>query len=122
MTPLQTWWSTSGARDAPSDLFRAALSGAPSIGPRGERVRHKRHFSANDSAALLSAIGECRRACVDAHRKAPIGGPIYRAVSRLMEEIDLMAEALTGDRRHFWLKPPTSFGSPQPQGPRPDNL
>jgi hypothetical protein len=37
-----------------------------------------------------------------------------------MEEIDLMAEALTGDRRHFWLKPPTSFGSPQPQGPRPD--
>jgi hypothetical protein len=31
--------------------------------------------------------------------------PIYRATSRLMEEIDLVAEVLTGNRRHFWLTP-----------------
>ena len=66
-------------------------------------MRHRRHFSANDSAILLAAIGECRRACITASSKSPIGGPIYRAATRLIEEIDLMAEALTGDQRHFWL-------------------
>ena len=37
-----------------------------------------------------------------------------------MDEIDLMAEALTGDRRHLWLKPHGTPGSQQPKGPRPD--
>jgi len=83
-------------------------------------VRHRRHFSENDSAILLAAIGECRRACIGASSKAPIGDPIYRAATRLIEEIDLMAEALTGDRRHFWLKPSSTPGSKQPTGPQPD--
>jgi hypothetical protein len=83
-------------------------------------VRHRRHFSSNDSAILLAAIGECRRASITASSKAPIGGPIYRAATRLIEEIDLMAEALTGDRRHFWLKPPSTPGSKQPTGSKPD--
>ena len=83
-------------------------------------MRHKRHFSENDSAALLAAISECRRACIAAQTNATIGGPIYRAVSRLMDEIDLMAEALTGDRRHLWLKPHGTPGSQQPKGPGPD--
>ncbi|MDF3063151.1 MAG: hypothetical protein K0S06_3260, partial [Microvirga sp.] len=50
--------------------------------------------------ALLDAIGACRRACIAASSAAPIGGPIYRAANRLMEEIDLVAEVLTGNRRH----------------------
>ena len=83
-------------------------------------MRHRRHFSANDSAILLAAIGECRRACTGASSKAPIGGPIYRAATRLIEEIDLVAEALTGDRRHFWLKPSSTPGSKQSTGPKPD--
>ena len=70
-------------------------------------------ISVQMSAILLAAIGECRRACITASFKAPIGGPIYRAATRLMEEIDLMAEALTGDRIHFWTKPPTTPGSPE---------
>ena len=78
-------------------------------------MRHRRHFSANDSAILLA-----RRTCITASSKAPIGGPIYRAATRLIEEIDLMADALTGDRRHFWLKPSSTPGSKQPTGPRPD--
>ena len=61
-------------------------------------VRHKRHFGPNDAAALLKAIGECRHACTTASSKAEIGGPVYRSVSRLMGEIDLVAEALTGHR------------------------
>jgi hypothetical protein len=42
------------------------------------------------------------------------------AATRLIEEIDLMAEALTGDRQHFWLKPSSTPGSKQPTGPQPD--
>ena len=73
-------------------------------------MRHRRHFSENDSAALLVAIGECRRACVVANSKAPIAGPIYRAATRLMQEIDFVAEVLTGDRTHFHLGPCGPFG------------
>ena len=98
---------------------REALCEARSIDPRTD-VRHKRHFSENDSAALLAAVSECRRACIAAQTNATIGGPIYRAVSRLMDEIDLVAEALTGDRRHLWLRPHGTPGSRQPTGPRPD--
>jgi len=83
-------------------------------------VRHRRHFGENDSAILLAAIGECRRACIAAISKAPIGGPIYRAATRLIEEIDLMAEALAGDRRRFWLKPSSTPGAKQPTGAKPD--
>jgi hypothetical protein len=82
-----------------------------------EPVRHRRHFSENDSAAFLAALGECRRACLAAHTNAPIGGPVYRAVSRLMQEIDLMAETLTGDRSHFHLGPCGPFGA-KPKGPK----
>src|SRR4051794_3177192 len=83
------------------------------------RMRHCRHFSENDSDRLLAAIGECRRACIAANTKAPIGGPVYRAGARLMEEIDLVAEVLTGDRRHFWMRPHGTAGEP-PKGPWPD--
>jgi hypothetical protein len=74
-------------------------------------VRHRRYFGPNDADALLDAIGACRRACIAASSAAPIGGPIYRAANRLIEEIDLVAEVLTGDRRHFWLKPYSTPGS-----------
>ena len=67
-------------------------------------MSHRRYFGPNDADALLEAIGACRRACIAASTVAPIGGPIYRAANRLMEEIDLVAEVLIGNRRHFWLK------------------
>jgi hypothetical protein len=72
-------------------------------------VRHRTYFGPNDVDALLDAIGACRRACIAASSAAPIGGPIYRAVNRLMEAIDLVV--LTGNRRHFWLKPYSMPGS-----------
>ena len=84
-------------------------------------MSHRRYFGPNDADALVKAIGACRRACVAASSVAPIGGPIYRAASRLMEEIDLVAEVLTGDRRHFWLTPHSTPGSAKPVGPQPDS-
>ena len=82
-------------------------------------MSHSRYFGPNDADALLEAIGACRRACVAASGVAPIGGPIYRTANRLMEEVDLVAEVLTGDRRHFWLKPHSTPGSRKPVGPQP---
>ena len=79
--------------------------------------RHKRYFGPNDSKALLKAIGACREACLSAKRNAPIGGPEYRAVSRLMDEIDLVAEVLTGHRNHFHLRPCGPFGEKQEKPP-----
>ena len=83
-------------------------------------MRHKRHFGETDSRSLLGAVGECRRACTAASAKAPIGGPVYRAVERLREELDLVAEVLTGSRQYFWLRPHSTPGSPSPKGPPPD--
>ena len=64
----------------PTDTSRAPSAHDPDLQQRHEvePERHPRHFSENNSAALLAAIGECRRACVAANSKAPIGGPIYR--------------------------------------------
>jgi hypothetical protein len=84
-------------------------------------MSQKRHFEPHDSDRLLEAIGACRRACVTASRVAPIGGPIYRAADRLMEEIDLVAEVLTGNRQHFWLKPHATPDSSKATGPQPDS-
>src|SRR5215203_5907711 len=108
------------ALTASTGLRRPVASPKNEQDARRNVPRHRRHFSQNDLDRLLAAIGECRRACIAANTQAPIGGPIYRAASRLTEEIDLVAELLTGNRRHFWLKPPTSPGSQQPQGPEPD--
>ena len=83
-------------------------------------MSHRRYFGPNDAGALLEAIAACRRACGAASTVAPIGGPIYRAANRLMEEIDLVAEVLTGNRRHFWLKPHSTPGSCKQVGPQPD--
>jgi hypothetical protein len=67
-------------------FIRVEFVTRPASEPSRERhedqpVRHRRHFSANDSAILLAAICECRRACIAANTKAPIGGPIYRAAT-----------------------------------------
>ena len=59
-------------------------------------MSHRRYFGPNDADALVKAIGACRRACVAASSVAPIGGPIYRAANRLMEEIDLGSPATGG--------------------------
>ena len=82
-------------------------------------ARHKRHFGPNDADVLLDARYLPPRLRRSKHR-GPYGGPVYRAAGRLMEEIDLVAEVLTGNRRHFWLKSRSTPGSSKPVGPQPD--
>jgi hypothetical protein len=42
---------------------------------------------------------------VKARRKADYDSDIYKRLDRLMTTIDDVAESLTGDVEHFWLKP-----------------
>jgi hypothetical protein len=69
-------------------------------------VSHRRRrFLESDVAALLSAIGACRDACIEALRRAPPTDEIARRTRALNEAIDDVVEVLTGNRQHFWLKP-----------------
>lgn len=69
--------------------------------------RSTRHFGAADRQTLLTAIGECRKACVEALAVEPIGAPLHDRTVAVMQAIDNLAELLTGDREHFWTKPHT---------------
>ncbi|MFC4173001.1 hypothetical protein ACFOYU_13170 [Microvirga sp. GCM10011540] len=40
----------------------------------------------------------------------PIHGEEYRAINRVVDKIDGLAEVLTGSREHFHLKSPTVSG------------
>jgi hypothetical protein len=66
---------------------------------------HKRVVDPGQRAALLKAIGDCRRACIAHNGSAPIGDEVYKRVDALMDQIDLLAETLTGSREHFHSKP-----------------
>lgn len=67
--------------------------------------RRRRQFLESDTAALMTAIGTCRLACIAALRQAPPNDLIAERTRKLMNAINGVAEALTGDREHFWLKP-----------------
>ena len=58
----------------------------------------------DDGRDLLTAIGECRRACIKAQANAEIFSPVYDACSGLIAAIDDVAAVLTGDRGYFWLE------------------
>ena len=40
--------------------------------------------------------------------RGPCTGDVYARMSALVDAIDGVAEALTGDRQHFWLEPSTN--------------
>ena len=71
-------------------------------------AKTKRMFSETDRQALLTSIEQCRKASIDALRRAPCTGDVYRRTSALVDAIDGVAEVLTDDREHFWLEPTTN--------------
>lgn len=85
-------------------------------------MRHKRHFSEGDSQVLLDAIGECRRVCAAAFGQGGDRGAGVSGADRLMGEIDLLADVLTGDRhalssaaaRHLWRRADRTMAEDMP--------
>ncbi len=68
-------------------------------------VVRERIFHEPAAKQLLDAIGTCRKACIEASTEVPINGDVYQAAWKVKDAIDGLAEVLTGDRQHFWLKP-----------------
>lgn len=67
--------------------------------------RTKRMEMPADIPALLGELGACRTAMIRVCATVTPYGPAYKAALRTMEAIDQMAGLLTGDPRHFHLKP-----------------
>lgn len=63
-----------------------------------------RLFGKLDGDRLLAAIGECRKACINARSLAPINGDVYQAAGDVNKAIDALAGVLTGDPEHFHTK------------------
>jgi hypothetical protein len=80
------------------------------------RHRRPRRLSSLDADAALVAAQTCRRAMQDLHRAVPVPGPEYEAASAVVEALDGLAEALTGDRR-LWRPSPTRPAEAAPRRP-----
>ncbi|GEP02293.1 hypothetical protein [Methylobacterium oxalidis] len=61
---------------------------------------------------LLDKAESWRKECIRVLTKAPIHSPLYKATSGILDAIDELAEAVTGDRKHFHLRAPTT---PEPR-------
>lgn len=77
------------------------------MGRRGVFVRAEEvHF--------LEEAGRWRRQCVEVLTRAKPQGPLYNAVSRIVEGIDDVAEVVTGDRKRFHQVSPRTPGPDLP--------
>jgi hypothetical protein len=54
-----------------------------------------------DPAAVVRALRACRDAMISVASRVKIGGAIYAAVGAVLEAIDGLAAALTGEKDYF---------------------
>jgi hypothetical protein len=66
--------------------------------------RTTRHFGELDKAEFLRELKVFRAACIRVCTKAPIGSEEYRLADRLISEILVAGEKLTGERDYFVLR------------------
>lgn len=74
-------------------------------------------MSQEEREAFLAQAGAWRKACLDMQARAPIVEPFYASIGKVVEAIDDIAEAVTGDRRRFWTRQHSAYGSPQAAAP-----
>lgn len=70
----------------------------------------RRVFGQTEETRLLEEARQWRARCVGVLSRAPVGGPVYKAASGILDAIDGLAGAVTGDRSHFHLRAPTTPG------------
>lgn len=73
-------------------------------------MARRRVFGQGEEARLLDEARVWRARCVEVLGRAPVGGPLYRSVSGVLDAIDGVAEVITGSRGHFHMKAPTTPG------------
>jgi hypothetical protein len=71
-------------------------------------------FVRAEEVAFLEEAARWRRQCIDVLSRAKPQGPLYKAVSRVVESIDDVAEVVTGDRRRFYQRDATTPGPELP--------
>jgi hypothetical protein len=81
------------------------------------RASRRAELFAAENARLLAALGECRRAILQAQTCLKPSSDVYRLGSALLAAIDALATRLTGDPEYFWTKP-HSTGQHRFQGGR----
>lgn len=83
-------------------------------------LRHNRIFVGPEQRDFLDRAALWRKECIRVLSRAPINSPVYQAASGIVDAIDGLAEAVTGDRKHFHLTAPTTPGGnlTAPRGPR----
>jgi hypothetical protein len=69
-----------------------------------------RVFVGAEQIDLLDKAEGWRKECVRVLSRAPINSPLYRSVGGIMDAIDGLAEAVTGNRQHFHLQAPRTPG------------
>jgi len=69
-------------------------------------ARKGRHdFDVLTEAQLLAGLTSVRRVCVETLTRIPAGEPMRASLAELLDAIDHIAEAATGDRSFLHLKP-----------------
>jgi len=86
----------------------------PCIEASGVMMAGRGVFVRAEEVALLEEAARWRRQCVEVLTRAKPQGPLYNAVSRIVEGIDDVAEVVTGDRRRFYQKDATTPGPELP--------
>ncbi|WP_336492292.1 hypothetical protein [Methylobacterium nigriterrae] len=74
-------------------------------------MARSRTFVGAEQRAFLDKAERWRLECIRVLAQAPVGNPVYQAANGIVDAIDGLAEAVTGDRRHFHLKPLTTPGA-----------
>lgn len=69
-------------------------------------MERKRIYVGAEALDLLDRAEGWRKECVRVLSRAPINHPYYRSISEIMDAIDGLAEAVTGDRARFHAKAP----------------
>ncbi|MGV7031028.1 hypothetical protein [Methylobacterium symbioticum] len=73
-------------------------------------MARRRYFHRDEALTLVEKSRRWRLDAIEQMRSAPIGGPYYQALGGVLDAIDGLAEAVTGDRKLFHLKAPTTHG------------
>lgn len=68
----------------------------------------KRFLDLNVRQDVLEGLKTARSAATQVHINTDFGSPLYCQASELTRAIDALAELLTGDPEHLWLKPHSS--------------